>query len=142
MHCFCEFNQDYHNKYEYNYYFMCNTQWHHPLQQELTAVPSTLRPSTILYHAYHDSVKLSLHYKKRADIIGSFSIYICQIYFTISVTTPEPTVLPPSRIAKRKPGSIAILVVSSTLIVMLSPGIHISTPSGRLTTPVTSVVLK
>ena len=29
-------------------------------------------------------------------------------YFMIFATTPEPTVLPPSRIAKRKPASIAI----------------------------------
>ena len=60
----------------------------------------------------------------------------------ISVTTPDPTVLPPSRIAKRKPFSIAIGVISSTVILTLSPGRHISTSGGRLITPVTSVVLK
>ena len=38
--------------------------------------------------------------------------------------------------------SIAIGVISSTSISTLSPGIHISTPSGRVITPVTSVVLK
>ena len=63
-------------------------------------------------------------------------------YSAISVTTPEPTVLPPSRIANLKPFSIAIGVISSTFILTLSPGIHISTPSGREITPVTSVVLK
>ena len=63
-------------------------------------------------------------------------------YARISATTPEPTVLPPSRIAKRRPFSIAIAEMSSTVISTLSPGRHISTPAGRLITPVTSVVLK
>ena len=63
-------------------------------------------------------------------------------YASIADTTPEPTVLPPSRIAKRRPSSIAIGVISSTEIVTLSPGIHISVPAGSSITPVTSVVLK
>lgn len=63
-------------------------------------------------------------------------------YSAILVTTPEPTVWPPSRIAKRRPSSIAIGVMSSTLISTLSPGIHISTPSSRVMVPVTSVVRK
>ena len=57
----------------------------------------------------------------------------------ISVTEPAPTVLPPSRIAKRRPMLIATGVISSTVISTLSPGMHISVPSGRLITPVTSV---
>ena len=61
-------------------------------------------------------------------------------YSMISVIVPEPTVRPPSRIANRKPFSSATGVISSTLIATLSPGITISTPSGRLATPVTSVV--
>src|SRR5260370_40045335 len=40
-------------------------------------------------------------------------------------TTPAPTVLPPSRMAKRRPCSIAIGAISSTTILMLSPGITI-----------------
>src|ERR1035438_9280910 len=44
-------------------------------------------------------------------------------------TTPAPTVLPPSRIPNRKPCSIAIGAISSTTILMLSPGITISVPS-------------
>ena len=40
------------------------------------------------------------------------------------------------------PFSIAIGVISSTSISTLSPGMHISVPSGRVITPVTSVVLK
>ena len=63
-------------------------------------------------------------------------------YSLIAITTPEPTVRPPSRIAKRRPTSIAMGVISSTFISTLSPGMHISTPSGRLMTPVTSVVRK
>ena len=63
-------------------------------------------------------------------------------YFIISATTPAPTVLPPSRIAKRSPASIAIGVISSAVTDTLSPGITISVPSGNVTTPVTSVVLK
>ena len=45
-----------------------------------------------------------------------------------------------SRIAKRAPFSSATGVISSAEIVVLSPGITISTPSGRLSVPVTSVV--
>ena len=63
-------------------------------------------------------------------------------YSTISDTVPAPTVLPPSRIAKRSPFSIAIGAISSISIWMLSPGITISTPDGKCATPVTSVVLK
>src|SRR5213082_3349936 len=61
-------------------------------------------------------------------------------YFLIFVTTPAPTVRPPSRIAKRRPSSIAIGVMSSIAIFVLSPGITISTPAGSSTVPVTSVV--
>src|SRR5690606_26810879 len=63
-------------------------------------------------------------------------------YARISVTTPEPTVLPPSRTAKRKPWSIAIGLINSPVTVTLSPGITISTPAANVTTPVTSVVRK
>ena len=69
-----------------------------------------------------------------------FSSSTC--YSTTSVTTPEPTVCPPSRTAKRTCFSSATGVISSTSTAMLSPGITISTPFGRLHMPVTSVVLK
>jgi hypothetical protein len=52
-------------------------------------------------------------------------------YLMIFVTRPAPTVRPPSRIAKRKPSSIAIGLPSSTFIVTLSPGITISVPDGN-----------
>ena len=63
-------------------------------------------------------------------------------YSMIVATRPDPTVRPPSRIAKVRPWLIAIGWISSIVISMLSPGMHISVPSGRLQTPVTSVVLK
>ena len=68
--------------------------------------------------------------------------YLIVNYSMIAETTPEPTVLPPSRIAKRRPSSQAMGVISSTVMSTLSPGRHISTPAGREITPVTSVVLK
>jgi hypothetical protein len=70
------------------------------------------------------------------------NLAVVQYYESTSTTTPAPTVRPPSRIAKRSSLSIAIGVISSIVIVTLSPGMTISTPSGRSTTPVTSVVLK
>lgn len=57
-------------------------------------------------------------------------------------TVPAPIVLPPSRIAKRIPSSIAIGTSNSAASSMLSPGITISVPAGRVTVPVTSVVRK
>src|SRR2546422_831566 len=51
-------------------------------------------------------------------------------YSVISVTTPAPTVRPPSRIANRNSFSIATGVIRSIVIVTLSPGITISTPAG------------
>ena len=67
-------------------------------------------------------------------------------YFKILDTIPAPTVLPPSRIAKRIPCSIAIGLINSAFILIRSPGITISAavPSSavkRLIVPVTSVVL-
>ena len=68
---------------------------------------------------------------------------IFRLYYSmIEATRPDPTVRPPSRIAKVRPWLIAIGWISSIVISMLSPGMHISVPSGRLQTPVTSVVLK
>ena len=63
-------------------------------------------------------------------------------YFRILVTRPAPTVRPPSRIAKSRPSCIAIGLINSTVITVLSPGITISVPSGNVIDPVTSVVRK
>ena len=68
---------------------------------------------------------------------------IFRLYYSIIVATrPDPTVRPPSRIAKVRPCSIATGWISSIVISTLSPGIHISVPAGNSQTPVTSVVLK
>src|SRR5690606_10990337 len=56
-------------------------------------------------------------------------------YAVTLATTPAPTVRPPSRIAKRRPGSIAIGWIRSTDISTLSPRITISTPSLREIAP-------
>jgi len=73
-------------------------------------------------------------------MIGRLSLGICRSYAWIFVTTPAPTVRPPSRMAKRRPSSQATGVMSSTSRVMLSPGTTISVPAGSLVSPVTSVV--
>ena len=63
-------------------------------------------------------------------------------YLIILVTTPAPTVLPPSLMAKFRFWLIAIGVINLTLNLPSSPGITISVPDGNVTSPVTSVVLK
>ena len=84
--------------------------------------------------------------KKAPTGVRAFLLYhaakAASAYLEIDATAPAPTVRPPSRIAKRVPSSIAIGAISSTETVMLSPGITISLPSGRLMIPVTSVVRK
>ena len=68
--------------------------------------------------------------------------YAPKRYFIILVTTPAPTVFPPSLIAKFNFSLIAIGVISLTVNLASSPGITISVPDGNSTSPVTSVVLK
>ncbi len=63
-------------------------------------------------------------------------------HFRILVTLPAPTVRPPSRMANLSPSSMAIGLMSSTFMTVLSPGMTISVPSARLIVPVTSVVRK
>ena len=73
---------------------------------------------------------------------GIFAVIEIFYYLVILVTTPAPTVRPPSRIAKLRPCSIAIGCRSFTLNVSVSPGITISLSAGSSTSPVTSVVRK
>ena len=99
-----------------------------------------------LYHRYGLSpfpkdMKFEYHGVARGDSVNKRRYNIIT-YARISETTPEPTVLPPSRIAKRRPFSHATGVISSTVMSTLSPGRHISTPAGSSMVPVTSVVLK
>jgi hypothetical protein len=63
-------------------------------------------------------------------------------YSMISVIRPAPMVRPPSRMANFWVFSMAIGTMRSMSTAMLSPGMIISTPFGRLTIPVTSVVRK
>ena len=63
------------------------------------------------------------------------------VYATTFVITPAPTVLPPSRIANLCLSSSATGATNLTWKVTVSPGITISTPAARVTSPVTSVVL-
>ncbi len=71
-----------------------------------------------------------------------FIFFYKNTYASISVTIPEPTVRPPSRIEKVVPCSIATGWINSTSMVTLSPGMTISVPSGNTIVPVTSVVRK
>ena len=106
----------------------------------VSSCKSPLRFNGAASHIWHPTFPCT---KKDPHI--SESLYLCYEstnYSLIAVTTPEPTVRPPSRIAKRRPSSIAISVISVTSISTLSPGIHISTPAGSEIVPVTSVVLK
>ena len=84
----------------------------------------------------------SLAHEKAGRSFLSGLLCFAFAYSRMSDTTPDATVRPPSRIAKRSPFSIAIGVISVISMRMLSPGMTISTPSGSLIVPVTSVVRK
>src|SRR5688572_26096400 len=82
-----------------------------------------------------------------ADLLTFYRCHVGRVpgsasYSMIFATTPAPTVLPPSRMAKRSPSSIAIGWISATVIDTLSPGITISAPLASSIEPVTSVVRK
>src|SRR5450830_825657 len=80
---------------------------------------------------------------ERRSIHSLFALlYSLFAYSIMLATTPAPTVRPPSRMAKRSFSSMAIGTIRCTSIATLSPGITISVPAGRCTTPVTSVVRK
>ena len=68
--------------------------------------------------------------------------HLCARYSMILVTTPAPTVRPPSRMAKRRFSSMAIGTMRFTVNETLSPGMTISMFGGSSTEPVTSVVRK
>jgi len=55
-------------------------------------------------------------------------------------TNADPTVRPPSRMAKSEPCSRATGMISSTSMLVRSPGMTISTLAGRVMLPVTSMV--
>ncbi len=80
--------------------------------------------------------------KRRPPFRMSAALRLDSDHLMILVTRPAPTVLPPSRIANRRPSSIATGWISLTAMSTLSPGMTMSVPRGRVTTPVTSVVRK
>jgi hypothetical protein len=80
--------------------------------------------------------------RRFATSFRSLDDHVGRAYLMILVTRPAPTVRPPSRIAKRRPSSMATGWISFTEMSVLSPGMTISVPSGSVTTPVTSVVRK
>ena len=109
------------------------------------AVSNLINLRTILFLEYRKTPEtlrfrgiLRLDTTLSCDNKSIFRLY----YSMIVATRPDPTVRPPSRIANVRPCSIAIGWISSIVISTLSPGMHISVPSGKLQTPVTSVVLK
>src|SRR3990172_710593 len=79
------------------------------------------------------NASLSIYFRGRK--FSPYPLCLMPVYSITSVITPAPTVLPPSRMANRSSLSMAIGVMSSTLQLMLSPGITISTPSPTVTTP-------
>ena len=115
------------------------------LTDKCFAISNLINLRTILFLEYRKTPEtlrfrgiLRLDTTLSCDNKSIFRLY----YSMIVATRPDPTVRPPSRIANVRPCSIAIGWISSIVISTLSPGMHISVPSGRLQTPVTSVVLK
>ncbi len=133
--------------------------WTELLELQPTGIISTVLLRRVVtlsalgaFHRNHRAISLRLlgHYTSsfscdhlhdlvEADTISPASEYWLA-YSSMEVTTPAPTVRPPSRIANRNPSSIATGVISSTPICTLSPGITISAASGSTIAPVTSVV--
>ena len=115
------------------------------LADKYFTVSNLINLRTILFLEYRKTPE-TLRFRGilRLDTMLSYdNKSIFRLYYSMIVATrPDPTVRPPSRIAKVRPCSIAIGWISSIVISTLSPGMHISVPSGRLITPVTSVVLK
>ena len=115
------------------------------LTDKCFAISNLINLRTILFLEYRKTPEtlrfrgiLRLDTMLSCDNKSIFRLY----YSMIVATRPDPTVRPPSRIAKVRPWLIAIGWMSSIVISTLSPGMHISVPAGRLHTPVTSVVLK
>ena len=126
------------------YFSILNLSVFHLADKHFT-VSNLINLRTILFLEYRKTPE-TLRFRGilRLDTMLSYdNKSIFRLYYSMIVATrPDPTVRPPSRIAKVRPWLIAIGWISSIVISMLSPGIHISVPSGRLQTPVTSVVLK
>jgi hypothetical protein len=112
-----------------------NPRFWKPVLCQLSYTPNRKLPRKKIFAATFNSQ--SLWWSRQYQIPSHQGVN----YSMILVTTPEPTVLPPSRIAKRTPSSIATVFCNSTSILTLSPGMHISAPI-KFAVPVTSVVRK
>src|SRR5207245_6884519 len=102
------------------------------------AILATLQPLRIVLLVLHRGIIAPLAVSTGQCNDLSHAQPLEDPYARMVVTMPEPTVLPPSRIAKRSPWSIAIGEIRSAVIVTLSPGITISTPPSSATTPLPS----
>ena len=117
-----------------------------PLRFWVSGLPWKPAPTSFpVQLSYWPTVLLSLlyalsfsHFRLKKKEVTSFFF----IYANTFVTTPDPTVLPPSLMENLRPSSMAIGVISSIINLELSPGITISIPSSSWMSPVTSVVLK
>ena len=107
-------------------------------------MPSFWLPLTVIIPGPHNDPALyfCLNPLKYLYLSLHKRLHFMLIYSIIFIMLPAPIVLPPSRIANRSPSSMAMGAISFTSISIWSPGIIISTPSGRETSAVTSVVLK
>ena len=108
------------------------------------AIHNSKKKVSVSDDAFAASFNETLVHQLVVSYMADTDVLIC-CHFNYSIildTTPAPTVRPPSRIAKRRPSSIAIGAISVTSIFTLSPGITISTPDGNSHAPVTSVVRK
>ena len=103
------------------------------------AVVVSFQPDANSFFSNHVSLSLPLP-RLREERTGGKVQAAWFYYCTISAMVPAPTVCPPSRMANRKPFSIATGVINSITRLTLSPGITISVPAGNSATPVTSVV--
>ena len=115
-----------------------------PRNQDKLRQRDDLQTLLLAYNIVNQLTFISIpNLKKDCPAIGGDSLFYKlepSNYFSIFVTTPAPTVLPPSRIANLPFSSKATGVISLIVTVMVSPGITISVPSGKVTSPVTSVV--
>ena len=111
-----------------------------PLVLETSALPIELRPCVSTGPGHPNPAQVT--FLTMPTGLATEHIKSQENQSRIFVTTPDPTVRPPSRIAKRTPSSIAIGTINSTSILTLSPGETISTPPISCVAPVTSVVLK
>ena len=130
--------------HRWSYFSIINLSVFH-LADKCFTITNLINLRTILFLEYRKTPE-TLRFRGilRLDTMLSYdNKSIFRLYYSMIVATrPDPTVRPPSQIAKVRPCSIAIGWISSIVISTLSPGMHISVPSGRLITPVTSVVLK